>query len=34
VKEIGKIKSVLTMVGGKVVHAAPPFAKRTPGDDR
>jgi predicted amidohydrolase YtcJ len=26
VKEIGKIKSVLTMVGGKVVYAAPPFA--------
>ena len=27
VKEIGKIKSVLTMVGGKVVYAAPPFAQ-------
>jgi predicted amidohydrolase YtcJ len=27
VKEIGKIRSVLTMVGGKVVFAAPPFAK-------
>jgi hypothetical protein len=27
VKEIGKIKSVLTMVGGKVVYAAPPFAE-------
>jgi predicted amidohydrolase YtcJ len=26
VKEIGKIKSVLTMVGGKMVYAAPPFA--------
>ena len=26
VKEIGKIKSVLTMVGGKVVYAASPFA--------
>ncbi|KRR03669.1 amidohydrolase [Bradyrhizobium jicamae] len=26
--EIGKIKSVLTMVGGKVVYAAPPFAER------
>ena len=25
VKEIGKIKAVLTMVGGKVVYAAPPF---------
>ena len=27
VKEIGKIKSVLTMVGGKVVYAAAPFAE-------
>jgi predicted amidohydrolase YtcJ len=27
VQEIGKIKSVLTMVGGKVVYAAPPFAE-------
>jgi predicted amidohydrolase YtcJ len=27
VKEIGKIKSVLTMVGGKVVYVAPPFAE-------
>ena len=27
VKEIGKIRSVLTMVGGKVVHAAAPFGK-------
>jgi predicted amidohydrolase YtcJ len=26
VKEIGKIRSVLTMVGGNVVYAAPPFA--------
>jgi predicted amidohydrolase YtcJ len=26
VKEIGKIKSVLTMVGGNVVYSAPPFA--------
>jgi predicted amidohydrolase YtcJ len=26
VKEIGRIRSVLTMVGGKVVYAAPPFA--------
>jgi predicted amidohydrolase YtcJ len=25
VKEIGKIKSLLTMVGGNVVYAAPPF---------
>ena len=29
VKEIGKIRSVLTMVGGKVVYAAPPFASLT-----
>ena len=27
VKEIGKIRSVLTMVGGKVVYSAAPFAK-------
>jgi predicted amidohydrolase YtcJ len=27
VKEIGKIRSVLTMVGGNVVYAAPPFEK-------
>jgi predicted amidohydrolase YtcJ len=27
VKEIGKIRSLMTMVGGKVVYAAPPFAK-------
>lgn len=26
VKEIGRIRSVLTMVGGEVVYAAPPFA--------
>ena len=26
VKEIGKIKSLLTMVGGKAVYAAGPFA--------
>jgi hypothetical protein len=26
VKKIGKIRSVLTMVGGNVVHAAAPFA--------
>jgi hypothetical protein len=25
VKQIGRIKSVLTMVGGKVVYAAAPF---------
>ena len=29
VKEIGKIRSVLTMVGGQVVYAAPPFASLT-----
>jgi hypothetical protein len=34
VKEIGKIRSVLTMVGGKVVYAAPPFAKTAPAADR
>ncbi|KRR16500.1 amidohydrolase [Bradyrhizobium lablabi] len=27
VNDIGKIRSVLTMVGGKVVYAAPPFAE-------
>jgi len=27
VKEIGKIRSVLTMVGGDVEYAAAPFAK-------
>jgi len=26
VKEIGKIRSLLTVVGGNVVYAAPPFA--------
>ena len=31
VKEIGKIKSVLTMVGGKAVYAAAPFASLTSG---
>jgi predicted amidohydrolase YtcJ len=30
VKQIGKIRSVLTMVGGNVVYAAPPFASRAP----
>jgi predicted amidohydrolase YtcJ len=30
VQEIGKIKSVLTMVGGNVVHAAAPFANLAP----
>ena len=30
VKEIGKIRSLLTMVGGKVVHAATPFGKLMP----
>jgi predicted amidohydrolase YtcJ len=30
VKEIGNIRSVLTMVGGKVVYAAQPFAKLAP----
>ena len=30
VKEIGKIRSVLTMVGGNVVYAAPPFANLAP----
>lgn len=30
VKEIGKIRSVLTMVGGDVVYAAEPFAKLAP----
>ena len=32
VKEIGKIRSVLTMVGGKVVYAAAPFAKLARGE--
>jgi predicted amidohydrolase YtcJ len=31
VNEIGKIKSVLTMVGGKVVYAAAPFAELAAG---
>jgi predicted amidohydrolase YtcJ len=30
VKEIGKIRSLLTMVGGKVVHAAAPFGNLMP----
>jgi predicted amidohydrolase YtcJ len=30
VKEVGRIRSVLTMVGGNVVYAAPPFAKFAP----
>jgi predicted amidohydrolase YtcJ len=30
VKEIGKIRSVLTMVGGNVVYAVPPFANLAP----
>ena len=30
VKEIGKIRSVLTMVGGNVVYAAAPFANLAP----
>ena len=30
VKEIGKIRSLLTMVGGKAVHAAAPFEKLLP----
>jgi predicted amidohydrolase YtcJ len=32
VKEIGKIKSVLTMVGGKAVYASQPFSKLAPGN--
>jgi hypothetical protein len=32
VKEIGKIKSVLTMVGGDVVYAMQPFATLAPGN--
>jgi predicted amidohydrolase YtcJ len=32
VKEIGKIRSVLTMVGGNVVYSAAPFAKFAPGN--
>ena len=34
VNEIGKIHSVLTMVGGKVVFAAQPFEKPASGDGR
>jgi predicted amidohydrolase YtcJ len=34
VSEIGKIRSLLTMVGGKVVYAAAPFAKLAPGAGR
>jgi hypothetical protein len=30
VKEIGRIRSVLTMVGGDVVYAAAPFAGLAP----
>ena len=30
VQEIGKIRSLLTMVGGKLVHAAAPFEKQMP----
>jgi predicted amidohydrolase YtcJ len=33
VKEIGKIRSVLTMVGGNVVYAAAPFANLAPQPD-
>ena len=32
VKEIGKIRSVLTMVGGEAVYAAAPFAKLAPAE--
>jgi predicted amidohydrolase YtcJ len=34
VKEIGKIRSVLTMVGGEVVYADQPFAKFASGARR
>ncbi len=34
VKEIGEIKSVLTMVGGEVVYAAPPYANLASGAHR
>jgi hypothetical protein len=38
VKEVGKIRSLLTMVGGKVVYAAEPFtnmaAPKTAGKSR
>ena len=30
VKDVGKIRSALTMVGGKIVYAAPPFGKLAP----
>jgi len=33
VKEIGKIRSVLTMVGGNVVYAAAPFAELAAGKE-
>jgi len=29
-KDVGKIRSLLTMVGGQVVYAAPPFAGLEP----
>ena len=32
VKEIGKIRSVLTMVGGEAVYAGAPFAKLAPAE--
>ena len=32
VMEIGKIRSVLTMVGGEAVYAAAPFAKLAPAE--
>jgi predicted amidohydrolase YtcJ len=31
-KEIGKIRSLLTMVGGKVIYASQPFSKLAPGN--
>jgi predicted amidohydrolase YtcJ len=34
VKEVGKIRSVLTMVGGDVVYAAAPFGNWAPAADR
>jgi hypothetical protein len=34
VSEIGKIKSVLTMVGGEVVYADTPFANIASGPSR
>jgi predicted amidohydrolase YtcJ len=33
VKEIGKIKSVLTLVGGDIVYAGGPFAGLAPASD-